>query len=410
MHTDDLEVGYDSDGRLDITNGGQVTNVTAWIGKNSGKTGEVTVDGPGSTWTNIYDLYVGYAGSGTLNITSGGQVNGNFGYVGNQSGSTGLVRVDGEGSMFQVLANFIVTPPPDEEIIPIGGDLKIGNEGIGTLEISNGARVISQVGVIGVAGDVSVDGADSIWEVQFACGTFNCIGGTIQIYGRLNLGDGGIVSADESIQIESSGQLAGSGDVRGDVLSDGRVAPGTSPGILHVDGDYTQTGAGELLIQLASASSYDELLVNDNATLAGTLTVNLTDGFVPNLGQSFTILTANDVDGTFTTEVLPDHPSPNLAFDVMYNAQSVVLTVVPALPGDYNADGIVDTADYVVWRKGLGTLFTPGDYDVWRVHFGQTASSGAGASANVAIPEPTTLILVLMGILGLLSRRHITLS
>jgi hypothetical protein len=27
----------------------------------------------------------------------------------------------------------------------------------------------------------------------------------------------------------------------------------------------------------------------------------------------------------------------------------------PALPGDYNGDGTVDAADYVVWRKTLGT-------------------------------------------------------
>ena len=43
-----------------------------------------------------------------------------------------------------------------------------------------------------------------------------------------------------------------------------------------------------------------------------------------------------------------------------------VLTPVPDLPGDYNHNGIVDAADYVVWRKGLGTTYTQADYDVWR--------------------------------------------
>ena len=40
--------------------------------------------------------------------------------------------------------------------------------------------------------------------------------------------------------------------------------------------------------------------------------------------------------------------------------------------GDYNRDGTVDAADYVVWRSGLGTTYTQADYDVWRANFGQT--------------------------------------
>ena len=43
------------------------------------------------------------------------------------------------------------------------------------------------------------------------------------------------------------------------------------------------------------------------------------------------------------------------------------------VPGDYNQNGNVDAADYVVWRNGVGTTYTQGDYDVWRAHFGRTA-------------------------------------
>jgi hypothetical protein len=66
------------------------------------------------------------------------------------------------------------------------------------------------------------------------------------------------------------------------------------------------------------------------------------------------------------------------------------------LVGDYNGNGTVDAADYVMWRKG-GPLqndpspgVQPADYDVWRAHFGQTAGSGAGFAAG-GVPEPTTL-------------------
>jgi hypothetical protein len=70
-----------------------------------------------------------------------------------------------------------------------------------------------------------------------------------------------------------------------------------------------------------------------------------------------------------------------------------------ALPGDYTTDGTVDAADYVVWRKGLGTIYTQADYDVWRSNFGKTAGSGAvdplslwSASAqplSADVPEPS---------------------
>ena len=34
------------------------------------------------------------------------------------------------------------------------------------------------------------------------------------------------------------------------------------------------------------------------------------------------------------------------------------------LPGDFNRDGSVDAADYVVWRKNPGGIYTPDDYNV----------------------------------------------
>jgi hypothetical protein len=83
---------------------------------------------------------------------------------------------------------------------------------------------------------------------------------------------------------------------------------------------------------------------------------------------------------------------------------------IPALIGDYNNDGIVDAADYVVWRKGLGTTNTQADYDVWRAHFGQTAGSGAGTIANIAVPEPTTLVMVIIGALAMCSLRRANAS
>jgi hypothetical protein len=68
--------------------------------------------------------------------------------------------------------------------------------------------------------------------------------------------------------------------------------------------------------------------------------------------------------------------------------------------GDYNGDGTVDAADYVVWRDNIGT---DAGYNLWRSQFGQTVGNGAGATANLTIvPEPAGMALSLMGILAAL--------
>jgi hypothetical protein len=85
-----------------------------------------------------------------------------------------------------------------------------------------------------------------------------------------------------------------------------------------------------------------------------------------------------------------------------------------AVPGDYNGNGTVDAADYVLWRKGgplLNEVDTPGtvnaaDYTAWRARFGNTAGSGSGATASAAVPEPTTLVLLMFAATGWYLRRR----
>jgi hypothetical protein len=60
--------------------------------------------------------------------------------------------------------------------------------------------------------------------------------------------------------------------------------------------------------------------------------------------------------------------------DTQYGVNFLVADVgmVMGMPGDYNNDGTVDAADYIVWKKTDGT---PQGYDRWRVNFGATSSS-----------------------------------
>jgi len=84
------------------------------------------------------------------------------------------------------------------------------------------------------------------------------------------------------------------------------------------------------------------------------------------------------------------------------------------LDGDYNDDGIVDLADYVLWRDRLGSATsllndsTPGvdmgDYGVWRAGFGAALGSGESETANV--PEPASLLLAAFFALPFLQYRR----
>jgi Dockerin type I domain len=96
----------------------------------------------------------------------------------------------------------------------------------------------------------------------------------------------------------------------------------------------------------------------------------------------------------------------------------------PALPpptGDYNHNGVVDAADYVVWRNTLNQPAVPqgsgadgnangtidaGDYDFWRSKFGNAVGSGSELGTAAAVSEPATGFLMLVALLALRSCRR----
>jgi hypothetical protein len=76
----------------------------------------------------------------------------------------------------------------------------------------------------------------------------------------------------------------------------------------------------------------------------------------------------------------------------------------PILEGDFNGDGRVDVADYVLWRKNPNSHGgNPAGYVTWRTNFGNSGS--AGASGNAAVPEPSSIGILLLGMLLMPLRR-----
>lgn len=81
----------------------------------------------------------------------------------------------------------------------------------------------------------------------------------------------------------------------------------------------------------------------------------------------------------------------------------------PVLLGDYNDDGVVDAADYTVWRNGEqlqneGASFgviDQADYLLWKSQFGKTRFDLASWGQPIeAVPEPLSIVLLLTAIKG----------
>lgn len=116
------------------------------------------------------------------------------------------------------------------------------------------------------------------------------------------------------------GSLRGTGTVESSVANAGTVAPGLpraaaarlavtgSPGVLTLTGDYAQTAAGRLAVDIAGPADHDRLDVTGAATLAGALDVTSLGGFAPAASDGFELIRHASLSGEFddATGLQPD--------------------------------------------------------------------------------------------------------
>ena len=192
-------------------------------------------------------------------------------------------------------------------------------------------------------------------------GNTNINGGILQV-------DGSTTSANTFVA--NGAQLQGIGTIGGNVFNHGTVKPGDSPGTLTVKGNYTQYGDGNLRIELASTSNYGRLAVSGTASLGGAITAVSVNGFKPQVGNVFTILTAGGgVNGRFSTfnNQTGANQSGLLQFGIVYDPNDVKLefiqgSVVNALNGfrgrTPNEIAVARDLDLALTDRHLGAILS----------------------------------------------------
>jgi hypothetical protein len=135
-------------------------------------------------------------------------------------------------------------------------------------------------------------------------------------------------------------------------------------------------------------------------------------------GESFWDVAATFLSGTFADNAQPGFGSGSSGrvfttegtsmeygeADFANITTTIRTNFVAASGADYNDDGVIDAADYVVWRKNpAANGGDPAGYDEWREHFAEGVIGGSPASA--AVPEPGAAILLLFALFSIAQTR-----
>jgi hypothetical protein len=156
------------------------------------------------------------------------------------------------------------------------------------------------------------------------------------------------------------------------------------------------------LLQLDVAGLFQQVLADPSAFGF----TNVTDPAAPGLDPGASSYDTSQVAPNPDEFLFWDEIHPTTAGHALLASAAMQLF---SLPGDFNGDGNVDAADYVVWRTGFGTTFTQHDYNLWRANFGRTGGSAAmnDSATRAAVPEPATFTGLLVGsIMALASGRR----
>jgi len=231
----------------------------------------------------------------------------------------------------------------DSNQVTLGSITRLGNAGVGgTLIAANGAILDFGGNILGV-------------------GTLDTPNDVLKPFTN----NGAIIGTSATEQIVLPGYVKGVGSLD-NVSITGTNSPGFSPATVYY-GSASYGASGTFVADLGGlgVSAYDRQIYSGTAELAGTLKLEVINGYVPNVGDSFTLIAAADgVQGTFASQTVPDLPE-FWSWDLDYGTNDVKVTVVTSRPRhnsrkelDVNHDGFVspaDPLDVINYINGFGS-------------------------------------------------------
>ncbi len=192
--------------------------------------------------------------------------------------------------------------------------------------------------------------------------------------------------------------LAGNGPtMNGGSMIQGAISPGFSPGIIEFLDPFSVTAPTQFIMELAGIDGAGASTGHDQIKFSSTpndltdvsLKVEFIDGFIPNVGNTFTIIDGS-YTGTFTSI---DFPGDDSNWTVNYNATDITIELITEVT-NYNNVGIgisdpqaklhVESGDIFVSTLGAGIIVKDANGDCHRI---TVDAAGVITAPIVACPQ-----------------------
>jgi autotransporter-associated beta strand protein len=398
-------------GTFDISNTNAGASITSLDGS-----GLVTLGAQTLSLTNAAGNFSGgIQGTGGLSLVSGNEtLSGANSYTGATSIATGSVlALSGAGA---IAASSGVADAGSFDISATTNGASITTlSGNGTAQLGGQTLNLTAANTV-FAGTLAGSGGFNLTSgTEILDGNSSAFTGTTDITGgMLEVGDAATPGAvlGGNVLVGAGGMLRGHGTVGGNVSNGGIVEPGGSIGILTINGNYTQTSAGLLNIEVTPSAvagiGYDQLVVHGAASLAGTLGVQVDTGTYT-IGTTYNIIAAaGGVSGQFSTITYNPLFANYITPIVNYGANGVTLELLAtdtAFAGGrfYVASSFAqdsgllsalaaplttgpasgDATDNGYWLHGIGAFGSANGYDINEKGF--VVGKGFDVSPNLVL-------------------------
>jgi fibronectin-binding autotransporter adhesin len=307
---------------------------------------KLTIDS-GSTFT--------LAGSNLLTNLASGTLTGGTYTVGGT-----LQLTSANGGITTNAANLTLTGTTAKILDGTTNALAGFNNNTGTFALASGATLTTASSNFTNSGTVTIAKGTTL-TVPGAAHSYSQTAGTTTVDGTL-----AGIAGGASI---TGGTILGAGTIKGSLTAGNatgnavtiNVGDTGKAGLLSITGKYTQLATGNItgfINGTTVGTGYSQLKVTGTAALAGTINFTVSSAFQASLtvGETFTVLTASSVTGTFSDSTIAINSS--FHFNVTYTATGVVLTVAsgPIAPP---SGPIAPAAQIAAAKPATGTSKSP---------------------------------------------------